>query len=123
MQRTDNFTISDFYCVECGQKGISLPRKPGQQREAGHLKKLWCLNCRKEQNFAEIRQFGSYTYKDFKLEFDLGRFVDGNKVPIADLIGCTKEDCDYNVSGKCWNASHSFECGHRPLKEQEAVNE
>lgn len=106
-------SFSDFYCVECGHKGIPIVRNIGAQRESGHLKNLFCLNCGKECNHAEIRPGSNYTYEDFKLEFESGRFVDGKRIPIADLISCNNSDCKYNFSGKCWNANKSFNCGHR----------
>ena len=111
-------TISDFYCTICGKKGIPIVRKPGQQKEAGHLKKLFCLNCQKETNHAEIRPFGSYTLNDFQEEFKLGRFVEGNKIPISELLLCSKTECEYNKNGKCWNANYSYNCDHRPIKER-----
>ena len=121
MSRNPNHvTISDFYCTNCGKQGISIPRKADQQREAGHLKSLWCPNCRKVVNHVEVRAFGSYSYEDFKEEFELGRFVDGQRVPVADLIKCTKEDCHYNVNGRCWNSTKSFDCGHRPMGGEES---
>jgi hypothetical protein len=110
-------TISEMYCTQCGNRGIDIPRRPGQQREAGHLKKLFCLRCQKETNHAEVRPFGAYDREDFEEEFRLGRFVDGQKIPIADLMSCSKVECDYNINGKCWNSNHSYLCSHRILKE------
>lgn len=112
----NNKTIltSDFYCTECGRKGIPIARKKGQEREPGHLKKLYCLCCGKETNHAEVRDIGSsYTKADFLEEFVLGRFVDGQKIPVADLMSCTKLDCLYNKHGKCWNSNYSYNCCHR----------
>lgn len=75
MGRHTPVTISDFYCTQCGQKGIMIPRKVCTQREAGHLKKMYCLHCKKENNFVEIRPFGmEYQYEDFLLEFENGNF-------------------------------------------------
>ena len=113
----NNFSISEMYCTHCGKRGIDIPRKSGQQREAGHLKRLFCLYCQKETNHAEIRPFGSYTLDNFNEEFKLGRFVNGQKVPIADLLSCSKTTCEYNKSGKCWNATRDYNCGHRIIKE------
>lgn len=105
-----NITTSDFYCTKCGRKGIPLARKQGQQREPGHLKRLYCLACEEETNHAEVRGIGSaYTKEDFMLEFALGRFVDGNRYPIAELMIC-KEKCPYNINGRCWNSTHSHDC-------------
>lgn len=74
-------SINDFYCVVCGNKGISVPRKNGRQREAGHLKKLYCIYCKEEWNFAEVRPFGDYNYEDFLVEFRNGNFDnEGNRI-------------------------------------------
>lgn len=67
-------TISRMYCTQCGNEGIDIPRSPNQQREGGHLKKIYCLHCRSEQNHVEIRPFGEYKYEDFLLEFENGNF-------------------------------------------------
>lgn len=109
--------VSDFYCTQCGNKGIPIARKVGSQREAGHLKKLYCMYCQEEVNHVEIRPYGQYNYEDFKREFELGRFVHGNRVPINECISCSKTTCDYNVSGKCWNCNGNFNCEHRLLAE------
>lgn len=105
---------ADFYCVECGKLGIPIARTVRQQREPGHLKRLYCLHCKKETNHAEIREkVASYTYFDFKMEYDLGRFVDGNRIAIADLDSCKNHDCECNVHGKCWNANKTVKCEER----------
>lgn len=107
-------SINDFYCTKCGTRGIAIPRKRGHAREDGHLKKIYCLNCKEETNHAEIK--GSYTYQDFLDEFNLGRFVDGQRISLADLIGCSKMDCKYNKNGRCWNADGSYNCEHRVME-------
>lgn len=119
MPNRKSSTTSDFYCTKCGNKGIPIARKIGSQREAGHLKKLYCMYCKEEVNHAEVRPFGSYNYEDFKLEFDLGRFVDGNKIPIQDLLSCSNTECKYNVNGKCWNSKEDYDCGHRKIRRDE----
>ena len=72
--------INDFYCTQCGNKGIPIPRKRGSEREAGHLKKLFCLRCQKETNHCECKSCTKYTYDDFKIEFEYGNFdSNGNR--------------------------------------------
>lgn len=71
--------INDFYCVLCGNKGIPIPRRGGAEREAGHLKKLFCLHCGKETNHCECKPFTKYTYDDFKIEFEYSNFDDNGK--------------------------------------------
>lgn len=114
---------SRFFCVECGNEGIPIIRTAGQQREAGHLKKLFCLYCNKETNHAEVRPYGGYELEDFREEFECGRFVNGQKIPIVDLMGCSKIDCDYNRNGKCWNSNYSYKCPYRNKREEAMVND
>lgn len=45
----------DFYCVNCGHKGLPCQRKRGQQREQFHRKKLYCVFCKTEVNHIEVR--------------------------------------------------------------------
>lgn len=69
-----NMTISDFYCTQCGNKTLMLPRKKNKQRESGHLKKLFCIYCQKENNCVEIKPFGKYRYEDFLIELNNDNF-------------------------------------------------
>ena len=109
----NQINLSDFYCTKCGRKGLTLPRRDGRLRERGHLKKIYCLHCREEVNHAEVKNCGSYFYQDFLKEFTLGRFIDGERVPVEDLANCLKGSCKYNVDGKCWNANRSYQCKYR----------
>ena len=65
---------SNNYCTKCGNKGIPIARKKGAEREAGHLKKLFCLHCNQERNHVECKPFSHYDYEDFKLEMSYGNF-------------------------------------------------
>ena len=71
-----NLIMSDFYCTRCGSKGLPVWRKTGAEREAGHLKKLWCLRCRQETNHVECKPFTHYEYKDFVTEFEYDNFTE-----------------------------------------------
>lgn len=74
------FTESSFYCTRCGSKGIPVRRSKGKKREPGHLKKLFCLTCQDEVNHVEVQEAGSsYTYKEFKIEFEKGNFDKNGK--------------------------------------------
>lgn len=71
--------VSDFYCTSCGRRGIPIQRKKGAEREGGHLKKLFCLNCQREVNHAECK--GSYTYDNFLFEYENKNFDEqGNRI-------------------------------------------
>lgn len=110
MAKRQRITTSDFYCTCCGKKGIPIARKIGAQREAGHLKKLYCIYCKKETNHCEIRPFGQYTYADFQEEFEMGRFVNGKRFEVSELPSCKRSKCKYNKNGKCWNSNNSTKC-------------
>ena len=111
MKNTHQMRQHEFYCTLCGKKGIPVIRTEGELRAKGHLKKLYCLFCKAETNHCEIAF--DYTKEDFHTEFTLGRFVNGERVPIGELIMCSKADCLYCIEGRCWNANKSFDCKHR----------
>ena len=69
-------TMSEFYCVLCGRKGIPVWRRKGAERESGHLKKLWCLGCKTETNHVEIKPSTKYGYEQFKEEYEYENFTD-----------------------------------------------
>ena len=113
MAKFYNMTPSRFFCTQCGREGIPVQRKKGQEREGGHLKKLYCMYCKQEVNHAEVRDIGGYTEEDFRREFEAGRFVDGKREEIKDLLECTCSTCPFNYNGRCWNSDYSNDCGHR----------
>lgn len=83
MKRIVNIHPSNFYCTQCGAKNINIYRPKGREREAGHLKKLYCFSCGKETNCIEIKpNSGKYTFEDFKIEYEYGNF---------DENGCRKQ--------------------------------
>ena len=93
-------SISDFYCTKCGNKGIPVVRKNGKKKEAGHLKKLYCIYCNQETNHVEIRDDEKYTYNDFKIEFDNGNFIDGKRVLTYKQLQAKLRGDDINERGK-----------------------
>lgn len=84
-----NTTMSEFYCTLCGRRGLPVWRRNGRAREAGHLKKLFCLYCGKPTNHAEIKQFTKYDFEQFKEEFEYGNFDEqGNRIrPYGEFRG------------------------------------
>ena len=98
-----NISQSRFFCTKCGREGIPIQRKKGQERESGHLKKLYCLFCGEEVNHVEIREDSPYTVEDFQEEFKLGRFEEGQRSAMGDLILCSKLDCPFNKDGSLRN--------------------
>ena len=81
MPRSKTFAFDDFYCTQCGTKGIPIIRKRGSERSGGHLKKIFCLQCGRETNHVECKPFSKYTYDDFLFEFNLKNFdKEGNRI-------------------------------------------
>ena len=74
---------STFYCTKCGNRGLPVIRRSGAEREAGHLKKLYCLNCKEETNHVECKEFTHYNKADFEFERQYGNF-DENQNRILD---------------------------------------
>lgn len=62
----------DFYCISCGNKALNIMRSNGRMREKGHLKKLYCYNCKSVCNCYEIRD--EKELKKFKNKFENGDF-------------------------------------------------
>lgn len=64
MSRRNKYTISQFVCLECGNK-FPLPRPMNQKREKYHIKDLYCPHCKKITKTEEVR------YDDF-FEVNIG---------------------------------------------------
>lgn len=56
-RRTKTFSISRFYCPDCGSI-MTVPRI--RIREKFHKKDLWCTNCKKVKTMTEFRSFDFY---------------------------------------------------------------
>lgn len=84
---TNLVTDHEFYCCICGEKGLPVVRRKGAEREAGHLKKLFCLKCMTETNHAECVPNTKYSKEDFWTEYYNNNFdKDGNRVrPYSEL--------------------------------------
>ena len=70
----------EFYCTQCGKKGIPVSRKKNHLKEQGHLKKLFCVHCNKEVNHVEVIENSQYDKQIFMDEFSSGNFdIEGNR--------------------------------------------
>ena len=75
LQRTrmsSNYVSSTFFCTQCGNRGIPIPRSKDRMREKGHLKRLYCTYCRRVVNHVEISD--KYSEEDFRKEYEVGAF-------------------------------------------------
>ena len=64
------YDSSRFFCLYCGEEGIPLPRKRGQQRKSFHRKKIYCIHCHNTVNHIECR--GDEDVLNFKEDFKNG---------------------------------------------------
>ena len=75
--KSQKMDLHDFYCLNCGKKGIGLMRKYGAQRESLHRKKLYCIYCKEEVNHIECKNFEEVEI--FRINFKEGVYVDEAK--------------------------------------------
>ena len=72
--RHPSMTLHDFYCINCGNRGISLMRKQGFKHQGMHRKKLYCVYCRQEVNHVECKTFDDV--EEFRENFQKGVYKD-----------------------------------------------
>ena len=64
----------DFYCINCGKKGIGLMRRKGFKHESMHRKKLFCIYCNREVNHVECITYDEV--EQFKMDYENGVYRD-----------------------------------------------
>lgn len=67
-------TVNDFYCINCGNKGLPIQRNKGFQHAKMHRKKLYCIYCKAEVNHIECKNFEEV--EEFKENFANGVYKD-----------------------------------------------
>ena len=72
-----------FYCINCGNPGIPLPRKTGFQHSDFHRKKLYCVYCGTEINHIEVKNVEQE--KEFLTNFINGVYEDEARESMAAL--------------------------------------
>lgn len=78
--------FNEFYCINCGNKGIDLARRKGHQHKAGHRKKLYCIYCKQTCNHYECPN--PIDTEKFKIKFKNGDFIEEAKESLKE---CAKE--------------------------------
>ena len=74
MGRKSRTETHRFFCINCGQEGIPLPRRMGCAREKFHRKRLYCPNCQTVINMVECRNYDEIV--EFKEMFAAGSFIE-----------------------------------------------
>lgn len=65
-----DFETHDFYCINCGKKGIPLTRQGNKKKGEGHRKNMYCYHCKHTVNHIECRT--KEEAEQFKLDFTNG---------------------------------------------------
>lgn len=66
--------IHDFYCINCGQRGLPIVRRHSLQHEKFHRKKLYCPWCKMTVNHIECRN--DEEAFEFKQAFENGEYAE-----------------------------------------------
>ena len=66
-----------FFCINCGKRGIPLSRPNGRQRASMHRKKLYCYHCRNTVNHVECRN--EVEVAQFIEDFNNGIYIEEAK--------------------------------------------
>ena len=72
---------NDFYCINCGNKGLPVHRNRGHMHKSFHRKKLYCIYCKTDVNHIEIKNH--LDAEKFKEEFERGAYIDEAKESLA----------------------------------------
>ena len=76
-----NMVSHEFYCINCGKKGIPLARKRGHQHSSFHRKKLYCIYCQKEVNMVECKN--EFEVQEFLENYANGVYEDEAKESLS----------------------------------------
>lgn len=72
-----HYDSSRFFCMNCGEEGLPLPRKTGKQRKSFHRKKIYCYHCQNTVNHIECKT--DEDVRKFKEDFKNGVYADEAK--------------------------------------------
>lgn len=86
MSKNKVMKYNDFYCLNCGNRSMTLPRTRGFLNGKFHRKRLYCPLCRLDCNHVEV-QTDEEAF-EFKEAFERGDF----KEEAAESIEHCKED-------------------------------
>ena len=80
---------SDLICTMCGEV-ITIQRNKVKLYKPGHIKDLWCPNCKKDRKFYELKDADTYYYK---ILYKQNRTKEEEY--IFNLLDKRKEDLEY----------------------------
>lgn len=78
------YSEHDFYCINCGNKGIPVQRRQSHKHKQFHRKKLYCRFCKTEINHIECTTPDEVA--EFQINFKNGVYIDEAKASL-DFVG------------------------------------
>lgn len=76
-----DFETHDFYCINCGERGIPVARPGNKKKGEGHRKNMYCYHCRHTVNHIECRT--AEEVQQFKEDFANGIFKEEAEQELA----------------------------------------
>lgn len=67
-----NMESHNFYCINCGRKGMVLSRNKGFKHKSFHRKKMYCFYCKRDINMVECKD--EYESRKFLDNFKKGLY-------------------------------------------------
>ncbi len=80
-KRMNSFECHDFYCINCGKKGIPITRQVGHKRGQLHRKLLYCPYCKHTVNHIEVSN--EYERQEFLENFLAGNYKEEAELELA----------------------------------------
>lgn len=68
------FDTHDFYCINCGQKGIPITRQRSKRKSTFHRKLMYCWHCKHTVNHIEC--CNEEERQQFLLDFAAGKYLE-----------------------------------------------
>ena len=82
---SNNYDIHRFFCMNCGEESIPLPRRHGKKHEKFHRKKLYCIHCREYCNHVECKN--EIEVEKFKEDYKDGVYREEAEESLAHVRG------------------------------------
>ena len=89
-----NYETVNFYCINCGSKGIPIARMGNNRKDKGHRKNMYCPTCRHTVNHIECKT--SEEVEKFKEEFKQGVYEHEAQEELEYEATCPRLSVIYN---------------------------
>lgn len=77
MRNNRTYETHDFYCINCGSKGIPLSRPLSKSKGKDHRKLMYCWKCKHIVNHIEC--LNAEEVEQFLADFNAGKYIEEAK--------------------------------------------